>query len=134
MVNFQRSARLIDMTGDRFGALVVVHYAGWRKGQQPKWACRCDCGAVVLCQRHNLLAGRTKSCGCLKRPLGPPLPEHIRRARTAGANRRSEAKRARELSDSYIKKQLRNRGVTNPSADLITKKREQLRLLRQKAE
>lgn len=29
--------------------------------------CKCECGSVIEVSNYNLLSGRTKSCGCLKR-------------------------------------------------------------------
>jgi hypothetical protein len=54
-------SRLIDLTGRRFGRLVVLALA--TPGRNPKWACRCDCGNEKNIQGSNL--GRaTTSCGC----------------------------------------------------------------------
>lgn len=53
--------KLIDMTGRRFGRLVVV-----RKSPEPrKWLCKCDCGAEKLVAGSNLRNGSVRSCGCL---------------------------------------------------------------------
>jgi hypothetical protein len=63
-----------DLTGQRFGRLVVVEEAGVVKhpngAKHKRWRCRCDCGTVCLVTGNNLKYGRsTKSCGCLKREL-----------------------------------------------------------------
>ena|SRR3990167_6466166 len=52
--------RLKDLSGREFGAWTVDSYAG-----ESRWNCHCKCGVerVVLGQR--LVAGITKSCGCL---------------------------------------------------------------------
>ena len=55
----------IDLTGQRFGNLVVVSRTE-RKGGY--WLCKCDCGNTKEVSLHNLRAGHTKSCGCLKVP------------------------------------------------------------------
>jgi len=58
----------IDMTGQRFGRLVVVKfsytakYAG--KGRAAHWQCVCDCGRKTIVARNNLLNGSVVSCGC----------------------------------------------------------------------
>lgn len=54
----------IDLTGQRFGRLVVLcedHSHG-----KLMWRCRCDCGNEVLALSGNLRKeyGGTKSCGC----------------------------------------------------------------------
>ena len=60
----------IDLTGKRFGRLVVVsesspHYS---KGgsKQRQWNCLCDCGKEIITTTQNLRKGDTKSCECLK--------------------------------------------------------------------
>lgn len=52
---------LIDITGHRFGRLVVIG----RDQKQPHWNCRCDCGEIARCSTGNLKSGNSKSCGCL---------------------------------------------------------------------
>lgn len=56
----------IDLTGQRFGRLVVIRECG-RKNGHVAWLCRCDCGVEVVVQSCDLRSGRTKSCGCLSR-------------------------------------------------------------------
>ena len=58
------------MTGQRFGRLVVLNYAGpdQRGRSRPAmWKCQCDCGKVIVTRGRNLRCGKTKSCGCLNR-------------------------------------------------------------------
>ena len=55
--------RLIDMTGQRFGRLVVLH-RGPQKKTGTCWIVQCDCGARSEVMRSNLLQGVTTSCGC----------------------------------------------------------------------
>lgn len=54
--------RFIDLTSKRFGRLVVTSFAGNRQ-----WNCLCDCGGVSIVFSSQLMAGKTKSCGCLRR-------------------------------------------------------------------
>ena len=56
-----------DLTGHRFGRLVVIREYGRSKDGQITWLCRCDCGAEVVVTSGNLRSGGTKSCGCLRR-------------------------------------------------------------------
>lgn len=58
--------RLIDLTGKRFGRLVVIERAENDKQGQARWLCRCDCGNTKVVCRRELLNGDTKSCGCLR--------------------------------------------------------------------
>lgn len=57
-------AKLIDLTGQRFGRLVVVCRAGSDSKKNAVWRCRCDCGTEKIINGSSLRNGRTKSCGC----------------------------------------------------------------------
>lgn len=59
----------IDLTGQRFGRLVVQYDTGKRSGTNVLWCCVCDCGAVVEVQSSNLKNEHTKSCGCYRREV-----------------------------------------------------------------
>ena len=54
-----------DLTGQRFGRLVVVERGGRDKNGLTTWKCRCDCGETTIETRSNLINGRVNSCGCL---------------------------------------------------------------------
>jgi hypothetical protein len=56
----------IDLTGQRFGRLVVLEDAGRAKNGRCKWLCLCDCGSKTVVIADNLKQGHTKSCGCAK--------------------------------------------------------------------
>lgn len=60
-------SRYHDLTGQRFGRLIVVNYVGQGKGYQSKWLTRCDCGVECIVFAANLNRGNTKSCGCLQK-------------------------------------------------------------------
>ena len=55
---------LIDLTGVRFGRLVVSGFA-FKNTQGSHWSCFCDCGAESVVRGSHLKSGATKSCGCL---------------------------------------------------------------------
>ena len=61
-------SRLQDLTGKRFGRLVVLERAEDNilpSGQhKTMWKCVCDCGGEKITTRTNLVRGITKSCGC----------------------------------------------------------------------
>ena len=57
-----------DLTGRRFGRLIVVSRAENRKGLT-FWNCTCDCGNHVTVRASHLKDGGTKSCGCLNNEL-----------------------------------------------------------------
>lgn len=73
-------SKLVDMTGQRFGRLVVVRRAG-RINSQTHWLCRCDCGGDVVASRSHLRLGHTVACGCRQREMRAALHE---RSRTHG--------------------------------------------------
>lgn len=56
--------RFIDLTGQRFGRLVVLERAEDDKNKNPRWRCRCDCGNETVVLGHHLRTGNTRSCGC----------------------------------------------------------------------
>lgn len=56
---------LVDLTGRRFGRLVVLEMAQ-DNGKITRWKCRCDCGNISTVTVYNLTNGHTKSCGCLR--------------------------------------------------------------------
>jgi len=53
----------IDLSGKRFGKLLVVSRVENREGR-PSWLCQCDCGNSKVVMGGNLKTGATKSCGC----------------------------------------------------------------------
>lgn len=59
-------SRIIDLTGQRFGRLVVIKRVGGNKHGRSMWLCKCDCGTEKIITGNYLINGDTKSCGCLK--------------------------------------------------------------------
>jgi hypothetical protein len=58
--------KAIDITGQRFGRLIVVKRVGSRSGKA-LWACDCDCGTHGHETTQNQLQrGHAQSCGCLR--------------------------------------------------------------------
>ena len=62
-------AKLVDLTGQRFGRLIVVERHETANSGHARWLCKCDCGNVTAVTSNQLRAkqGATKSCGCLQR-------------------------------------------------------------------
>ena len=56
-----------DLTGRRFGRLTVVNFSHKNAIKQNMWACLCDCGKEKTVRCYDLLDGKTKSCGCLRK-------------------------------------------------------------------
>lgn len=59
-------ARLIDLTGQKFGNLEVIKRKGSTKDGHALWLCKCDCGGLKEVSSKSLISGHTKSCGCVK--------------------------------------------------------------------
>lgn len=56
----------IDLTGQRFGKLIVIRETPKRSRQgDVYWECLCDCGKVDIVNGKSLRSGSQKSCGCL---------------------------------------------------------------------
>lgn len=58
----------IDRTGQVFGRLKVLKYAG-KANDHSKWLCICRCGKKSIVGGSHLVRGSTRSCGCLQREL-----------------------------------------------------------------
>ena len=75
-------SRLIDLTGQRFGKLVVIKRAGTYYSPSgtstPTWLCKCDCGGKVVVNASSLKGGYTQSCGCIS-SMGEELIARILR-------------------------------------------------------
>lgn len=59
--------KLIDLTGQRFGRLVVIGRAGTDKYGNALWLCQCDCGSFLIVRGSHLQHKATQSCGCIRR-------------------------------------------------------------------
>lgn len=59
--------KLIDLTGKKFGRLLVIRQTIDQKDMNKKWLCLCECGNITLVKTSHLRDGSTKSCGCYSR-------------------------------------------------------------------
>lgn len=59
-------SRKNDLTGQRFGKLVVLEDVGRSKQGRVLWRCKCDCGKETVVGGTSLIVGDTRSCGCIK--------------------------------------------------------------------
>jgi hypothetical protein len=57
---------MIDLTGRRFGRLIVLNRDNSTKINEAVWTCQCDCGNTAAVRGGDLRAGKTRSCGCLE--------------------------------------------------------------------
>ena len=58
----------IDLSGQRFGRLIVLHRVEDKIGnggrRKVQYLCKCDCGQTKIIIGESLRSGRTISCGC----------------------------------------------------------------------
>ena len=57
--------KIIDLSGQRFGRLIVVEPIEKRSGGNVVWRCLCECRNETFVSACNLKSGRIQSCGCL---------------------------------------------------------------------
>ncbi len=59
-----------DLTGQRFGRLIVLNFDSWydnNNGHKDRmWLCQCDCGNKRLVSSRDLKSNHVSSCGCIK--------------------------------------------------------------------
>lgn len=63
----QTPIEIIDLTGQRFGKLIVIEMYGRQQFTNSTsiiWTCKCDCGVTKNILGSSLRKGLTKSCGC----------------------------------------------------------------------
>ncbi len=56
-----------DVIGKRFGRWIVNQSAGVSERSQFLFFCTCDCGQTRIVVGHDLIRGKSKSCGCFSR-------------------------------------------------------------------
>lgn len=67
-----------NLTGERFGRLVVLSYEGRDPFRRESlYKVRCDCGEAFLANARSLVSGGTRSCGCLRKEKSAALAKAI---------------------------------------------------------
>lgn len=61
-----RAHNFIDLTGNRFGRLLVLSFDHKDATRTLWWLCLCNCGKTKVVRGYCLTSGMTRSCGCLK--------------------------------------------------------------------
>lgn len=54
-----------DLTGQRFGKLMVLEKTTEKQDRYYLWRCRCDCGGETLVNTKRLKRGTITNCGCI---------------------------------------------------------------------
>lgn len=65
MMATQSGRDIPDVTGETFGALTAIAFAGRSAAHRVMWDCVCECGTKVIVRWDHLRDGGTQSCGCL---------------------------------------------------------------------
>ena len=78
----------IDLTGQRFGRLVVAKlYLPGSHGKPAWWECKCSCGKITAVRSKSLRTGDTTSCGCYRAEiLAKPKPNGNRKHGMCGSS------------------------------------------------
>ena len=58
------AGKIKDLTGQRFGKLIVTSFS--HRDVYTWWNCKCDCGNIKKFRRSALTSGQTRSCGCMQ--------------------------------------------------------------------
>lgn len=64
-----RIAKLIDLTGKKFGRLTVIEKGSVNPNGNTYWVCKCDCGEIRNVRSYALRRKEEVSCGCYRREL-----------------------------------------------------------------
>lgn len=56
----------LSIVGETYGRLTICHEFE-RRGSDRQYLCRCSCGNEVVVTQFCLRAGKTRSCGCIRR-------------------------------------------------------------------
>lgn len=100
--------RRLELTGQRFGRLIVIEFSHFNKRGNSCWLCKCDCGNHTTPQGSNLKYGDTKSCGCLQKEMASKagqLPEGIAARNKVIVSHKNNAKR-KNIEQALTDKQI----------------------------
>jgi hypothetical protein len=59
--------KFIDLTGQKFGKLLVIRRMENNKRGEAEWECLCDCGKICITVCSRLRNKNTRSCGCTRK-------------------------------------------------------------------
>ena len=60
-------SKKLNLTGQRFGRLLVIEEVIKENSNGTYWKCKCDCGNETIVKGSTLNSGHTSSCGCKTR-------------------------------------------------------------------
>lgn len=69
--------RQADLSGKRFGRLLVIQLSDHKDGNNRLWECSCECGNTTYVRGGDLRRGTTSSCGCLAKELSAARHKNV---------------------------------------------------------
>lgn len=60
-------AKREDISGNKYGRVTVIEYAGTSEDKRALWKCSCDCGRTFVTRGKDLRQGKVNSCGCARK-------------------------------------------------------------------
>lgn len=61
---YPRRKSFQDLSGNKYGRLTVLRFAGSSARRETYFECQCECGTVVTIRSNSLKGGTCQSCGC----------------------------------------------------------------------
>lgn len=65
----KRAHNFKDITGNKYGRLMVLRQAPHEYNGKTAWFCKCDCGNTGIFPGQSMKSGLIKSCGCIRDEL-----------------------------------------------------------------
>lgn len=98
--------KALDVSGNKYGRLLVISRAQVPNARNVMWHCKCDCGNMTIVAAANL-GKSTLSCGCLAKETARDLLKDARYTLTHGRSHTPE-------HDTWCKMQDRCGNPNNP--------------------
>ena len=61
--------KMKDITGQKFGRLTAIRFLRKKSAKIYLWLFKCDCGNEKEINKHTVLVGNSRSCGCFRQEL-----------------------------------------------------------------
>lgn len=110
----------MDLTGKRFGKILVLKDSDKRQRGHILWLCLCDCGKIVEVRAEKLKGGTTVSCGCYAKEIHSEVARKL--MTTHGLSYTSEYKRAANSKRRALKRAAKG---SHAAQDIVNIRQEQ---------
>lgn len=67
LIKYNKEKKANDLTGQKFGRWTILEKTDKRDSGSIVWLCECECGTKKEIRGTSLVAGETKSCGCIQK-------------------------------------------------------------------